>query len=174
MTRLFNRGYLPAVRQLLHRAVNECKRLVTSNNDPRLTIEAELATADGSFKLFEELKKIELAEDLFGTDLPVDLTIDNPREIVDYLALQLRGWGPSPVAADFLKQLATKRNSPALAQGVHGSWRREQISAIIEEIFNIGDLSGGGDDHSVIPVRKPHGPKSGGRAAAQSLDDDNP
>jgi hypothetical protein len=57
---------------------------------------------------------------------------------------------------------------------LHDSWRREQISAVIQEIFNIGDLSAGGDDDSVIPVRKPRGPKSGGRAAAQRLDDDNP
>jgi hypothetical protein len=35
--------------------------------------------------LFEEPEKIELAEDLFGTDVPVDLAFDNPREIVDYL-----------------------------------------------------------------------------------------
>jgi hypothetical protein len=124
--------------------------------------------------LFEELEKIELAEDLFGTDVPVDLAFDNPREIVDYLVSQLKGWGPNPVAAKFLKQLATKRNSPTLAQGLHDSWRREQISAVIQEIFSTGDLSGGGDDDAVIPVRKPHRPKSGGRAAAQSLDEDSP
>ena len=124
--------------------------------------------------MFEELEKIELAEDVFGTDLPVDLVFDNPREIVNYLALQLSGWGPNRVAADFLKQLATKRNSPALAQGLHNSWRRDQISAVVEEIFNISDLSAGGDDDSVIPVRKPRGPKTGGRAAAQSLDNDDP
>jgi hypothetical protein len=126
--------------------------------------------------MFEELEKIELAEEVFGTDFPVDLaedlTVNNPREVVDYFVLHLKGWGPNPVAADFLKQLATKHNSPALAQGLHDSWRREQISAVVQEIFNIGDLSAGGDDDSVIPVRKPHGPKSGGRAAAQSLDDD--
>ena len=128
--------------------------------------------------MFEELEKIELAEEVFGTDFPVDLTADltvnNPREVVDYFALHLKGWGPNPVAADFLKQLATKRNSPALTQGLHDSWRREQITAVIHEIFNIGDLRAGGDDDSVIPVRKPRHPKSGGRAAAQSLDDDNP
>jgi hypothetical protein len=124
--------------------------------------------------LFEELEKIELAEHLFGTDVPVDLAFDNLREIVDYLALQLKGWGPTPVAARFLKQLATKRNSPALAQGLNNSWRREQISAVIQEIFSTGDLSAGEDDDAVIPVRKPHGPKSGGRAAAQSLCEDSP
>jgi hypothetical protein len=129
--------------------------------------------------MFEELEKIDLAEEVFGTAFPVDLltddlTVNNPREVVDRIVLQLKGWGPNPVAADFLKQLATKRNSPALAQGLHDSWRREQISAVIQEIFNIDDLSAGADDDSVIPVRKPPGPKSGGLAAAQSLDDDKP
>ncbi len=124
--------------------------------------------------MFEEVEKIELAEDLFGTDLPIDLAFDNPFELVDYLVLHLRGWGPNPFAADFLKKLAKTHNTPALAQGLHDSWRREQISAIIQEIFNTGDRSAGGDDEAVIPVRKPRNPKSGGRAAAQSLDEDNP
>jgi hypothetical protein len=128
--------------------------------------------------MFEELEKIELAEEVFGTDFPVDLTEDltanNPREVVEYFVLHLKGWGPNPVAADFLKQLATKHDSPALAQGLHDGWRREQISAVIQEIFNIGGFSAGGDDDSVIPVRRPRGPRSGSSAAAQSLDDDNP
>jgi hypothetical protein len=124
--------------------------------------------------LFEEVEKIDLAEDLFGTNVPLDMAFDNPREIVDYLVSELKGWGPNPVATNFLKQLATKRNSPTLAQGLHDSWRREQISAIIQEIFNTGDRSAGGEDEAAIPVRKPRNPKSGGRAAAQSLDEDNP
>jgi len=126
------------------------------------------------FNFFEELEKIGIAEDLFGADFPVDLAPDNPREIVDYLVSHLRGWGPNPIAADFLKKLAKTYNSPTLAQGLHDSWRWEQISAVIQEIFNTGDRSAGGDDDAVVPVRKPHRPKSGGRAAAQSLDEDNP
>jgi len=128
--------------------------------------------------MFEDLEKIEVAEEVFGTDFPVELTgvltVNSPREVVDYFVLHLKGWGPKPVAADFLKQLATKHNAPGLAQGLNDSWRREQISAVIQEIFNIGDLNACGDDGPEIPVRKPRGPKSGGRAAAQSLDDDNP
>jgi hypothetical protein len=127
--------------------------------------------------MFEELEKIELAEEVFGTDFPVDLTenltVNNPREVVDYFALHLKGWGPNPAAADFLKNLAKKHNRPTLAEGLHDSWRREQISAVIREIFNTGDRSAGGDD-ALIPVRKPRGPKAGGHAAAQSLDEDNP
>ena len=128
----------------------------------------------GVSNLFEELEKIGLAEDLFGTDLPVDLALDNPPELVDYLVLHLRGWGPNALAAHFLKKLAETHSTSALAEGLHDSWRREQISAIIQEIFNAGDRSGGSDDGAAIPVRKPRSPKSGGRAAAQSLDADNP
>jgi len=130
--------------------------------------------------LFEALERIELAEELFGIDFPVepnatqDLTVDNPREVVNYFVLHLRGWGPNPAAAAFLKEMAKKHNRPALAEGLHDSWRRDQISALIREIFNTGDRSTGGDDEAVIPVKKPRGPKAGGRAAAQSLDEDNP
>jgi hypothetical protein len=126
------------------------------------------------FNLFEELEKVEFAEAAFGTDFPVDPTLDNPREVVDYFVLHLRGWGPNPAAADLLKKLAKKHYSPTLAQGLHDNWRREQISAVIHEIFNTGDHSAGGDDDAEIRVRKPRGPKSGGRAAAQSLDEGNP
>jgi len=126
------------------------------------------------FNLFEELKKIEFAEELFGTDIPIDLAFDNLSELVDYLVVHLRGWGPKAFAAGFLMKLAETYNCSALAQGLHDSWRREQISAIIQEIFNTGDRSAGGDDDALIPVRKPRRPKSGGRAAAQSLDADNP
>jgi len=59
--------------------------------------------------LFEELEKIGLAEDLFGTDFPVDLAFDNRPELVDYLVLRLRGWGPNPFAADFFEE--TRRNA---------------------------------------------------------------
>ena len=132
----------------------------------------ESVQPDRSFKLFEELEKIELAEDIFGTSL-IHLAFHNRRDIANYLVLQLRGWGPNSVAADFLRQLATKRNSPALAQGLHESWREEQIGAVIEEIFNIGDPTAGGDNGSMIPVGKPRGPKPSRRAAAQSVDDED-
>ena len=96
--------------------------------------------------MFEEVEKIELAEEVFGTDFPddltEDLTVNNRREVVDYFVLHLKGWGPNPVAFDFFKQLATKRNSPTLAQGLRDSWRREQISAVIQEILSTGDLGG--------------------------------
>ena len=121
------------------------------------------------FNFLEELEKIELAEELFGKNLPVDLPLDNPRAMVDYFVLQLRGWGPNPAAAEFLKNLSEKLNSPTLAQGLHDCWRREQISAVVDEIFDTG-RSAGEDGDAGVPVRKPRSPKSGSRAAAQSLD----
>jgi hypothetical protein len=39
--------------------------------------------AEARFQFVKELEKIELAEDIFGTDFPVDLTLDNPREIAN-------------------------------------------------------------------------------------------
>ena len=129
-------------------------------------------------KLFNELEKIEIAEYLFGVDFPVevdvteDLTLNNPREVVDHFSMELKGWGPSPAAADFLKELAKKYDSPALARGLHASWRRDQISAVIREIFNMGNPSADGNDDALIPARKPRGPKAGGRAAAKDLDED--
>ena len=119
----------------------------------------------------DELEKVSLARDLFG-DFPVDLAFDNPREIVNYLVTQLKGWGPNTAAADFLKKLSKTHNNPRLAQGLHDIWRREQISAVVQEIFQRNRSTGGED--AVIPVRKPQRPKSGGRAAAQSVDEENP
>jgi hypothetical protein len=34
-----------------------------------------------------------------------------------------------------LRKLAKGRNNPELAEGLEGTWRREQIAAIIREIF---------------------------------------
>ena len=129
-------------------------------------------------KLVNELEKIELAEYLFGVDFSVeidvteDLTLNHPLELVNSFSLKLRGWGPSPVAADFLKEMAKKYDSPALAEGLHCSWRRDQISALIREIFNTGP-NVDGDGEALIPAKKPRGPNAGGRAAAQGLDVDD-
>jgi hypothetical protein len=48
---------------------------------------------------FNELEKIELAEELFGIDFPdgldvnEDLTLNNPREVVDYFRTTLERLG---------------------------------------------------------------------------------
>jgi hypothetical protein len=34
-----------------------------------------------------------------------------------------------------LRKLAKSHNNPELAEGLEGTWRREQIAAIVREIF---------------------------------------
>jgi hypothetical protein len=42
---------------------------------------------------------------------------------------------PSKGAAALLKRLAKAHNNPELAEGLEGTWRREQIAAIVREMF---------------------------------------
>ena len=42
--------------------------------------------------------------------------------------------GPAKAAA-LLKRLAKAHNNPELAEGLEGTWRREQIAAIVREKF---------------------------------------
>lgn len=76
-------------------------------------------------------------EEVFGPDIP---TIDterfhSPREIVNWLELHLSNTRPNRQAAAMLRGVAKKRNWPELAEGLSGTWRREQIAAIIRELF---------------------------------------
>ena len=76
-------------------------------------------------------------EELFGTEIP-NRDADgfgHPREIVDWLEVNLANQRPNKEAADFLRRLAQKQQNPELAEGLEGLWRREQIAAIIREIF---------------------------------------
>jgi hypothetical protein len=43
---------------------------------------------------------------------------------------------PSKGAAALLKKLAKAHNKPELAEGLEGTWRREQIAAIVREMFH--------------------------------------
>jgi len=54
---------------------------------------------------------------------------------VDWLELHLSKQRPSKRAAALLKKLAKAHNNPELAEGLEGTWRREQIAAIVREIF---------------------------------------
>jgi hypothetical protein len=85
----------------------------------------------------EVVEMVMLVEEIFGTEIPnFDAEgFASPREIVDWLELHLSNQRPNKDAAAYLKQLAKKRDNPALAEGLNGTWRREQIAAIIREIF---------------------------------------
>jgi hypothetical protein len=76
-----------------------------------------------------------LIEEIFGADIPANdaENFGSPPEIVDWLEPHLSNQRPNKNAVALLKKLA--KNHPALAEGLNGTWRREQIAAIIREIF---------------------------------------
>jgi len=80
---------------------------------------------------------IMLIEELFGTEIPTDDAegFGSPREIVDWLELHLSNRRPNKNAAALLQKLAKKYDNPESAEGLNGTWRREQIAAIIREFF---------------------------------------
>ena len=58
-----------------------------------------------------------------------------PREMVDLLEHHLSNQRPTKKAAELLRGLAKSQNNPELAEGLDVAWRREQIAAIIRELF---------------------------------------
>jgi hypothetical protein len=78
-----------------------------------------------------------LIEEIFGTDISDGdaENFGNPREIVDWLESHLSNRRPNKAAAAFLRKLAKAHSKPELAEGLEGTWRREQIAAIVREIF---------------------------------------
>jgi hypothetical protein len=52
-----------------------------------------------------------------------------------WLQLHLSNERPSKAAIPLLRKLAKHHNKPELAEGLEGTWRREQIEAIVREIF---------------------------------------
>jgi hypothetical protein len=76
-------------------------------------------------------------EEMFGTDIPDDDAkhFGSPREMVDWLELRLSNQRPNKQAAALLRKLAKAQQRPELAEGLDGTWRREQIAAIVREVF---------------------------------------
>ena len=86
---------------------------------------------------FDLVEAVMLIEEIFGTDVP-DGDAENfgsPREMVDWLEPHLSNRRPNKVAAALLRKLATAHNDPELVEGLDGTWRREQIAAIVREMF---------------------------------------
>lgn len=59
----------------------------------------------------------------------------SPREIVDWPERHLSNQRLDKAAAAMLRKLAKDQNSPELAEGLEGTWRREQIAAIVREML---------------------------------------
>jgi hypothetical protein len=76
-------------------------------------------------------------EDVFGVDLPNPSpeTFRSPDELVDWLEVPFANERPNKAAQEWLRKLATEQQRPELADGLDGPWRREQIDAIVREVF---------------------------------------
>jgi hypothetical protein len=85
----------------------------------------------------DTVKAVMAFEEAFGVELPVHESgeFGSPREMVDWLELYLSNQRPNKEAAALLRKLAKDHNKPELAEGLEGTWRREQIAAIVSEIF---------------------------------------
>ena len=83
------------------------------------------------------VEAVMLIEQVFGTEIPDGdaETFGSPRDMVDWRELHLSNQRPSKGAAALLKRLAKVHNNPELAEGLEGTWRREQIAAIAREMF---------------------------------------
>lgn len=92
------------------------------------------------FQAMESLDTVEAVmafEESFGVELPDDDCdkMDSPREVVDWLERHLTKQRPNKRAAAWLRKLAKSHNNTALAEGLDGTWRREQIAAVVREIL---------------------------------------
>jgi hypothetical protein len=85
----------------------------------------------------ELVERVMLAEEIFGAEIPDSDAegFGSLRELVDWLEPRLSDRRPNKEAAALLRKLAKDRQRPELAEGLEGTWRREQIAAIVQELF---------------------------------------
>jgi hypothetical protein len=89
------------------------------------------------------------------------------REVVNYLERCLSSQRPGKQAAAVIKRLANSQNNPQLAEGLDDQWRREQIAAVVREIFRSHDLDDWSDPSDPdASVRSPLNPKPYPRSGA--------
>jgi Phosphopantetheine attachment site len=83
------------------------------------------------------VEAVMVLEEVLGIEIPADDAeqCGRPREMVDLLEHHLSNQRPTKKAAELLRGLAKSPNNPELAEGLDGAWRREQIAAIIRELF---------------------------------------
>jgi hypothetical protein len=77
---------------------------------------------------FEEVFEVTLPD-------PSPETFGSLSKLVDWLEVSLANQRPNKAAQRLLRNLATEQRRPVLADGLDGPWRREQIAAIVREIF---------------------------------------
>ena len=85
----------------------------------------------------EVVEMVMAFEEVFGTEIPNDdfEHSGSPSEIVDRLERRLSNQRPNKEAKALLRKLAKEQQRPELAEGLEGTWRRDQIAAIIREML---------------------------------------
>ena len=116
--------------------------------------------------VLEEVLEIEISDDEAEQ-------CGSPREMVDMLEHHLSNQRPTKRAAELLRSIAKFQNNARLAEDLGGTWRREQIAAIVRESFGDRDSGSEGEGGSGIAVRNPKRPQTGSGSAAVRLDEEN-
>jgi hypothetical protein len=86
----------------------------------------------------EVIEMVIWVEEIFEADIRGNYgeNFAGPRDMVDWLESKLSNHRPNKQAATLLRKLAKDQQRPELAEGLDGAWRREQIAAIVREIYD--------------------------------------
>lgn len=84
-----------------------------------------------------DLDLVMFFENIFDTHIPDDDSkhFGGPLEVEEWLAQHLSKQRPKPDTAELLRKLAEAQQRPELAEGLDGTWRSEQISALVRDTF---------------------------------------
>lgn len=84
-----------------------------------------------------DLDIVMFCENIFHTHIPDDDVkhFGGPLGMEEWLEQQMSSQRPNQDAAALLRMLAEAQQRPELAEGLDGTWRREQISALFRDIF---------------------------------------
>jgi len=84
-----------------------------------------------------DLDPVMFCENIFDTHIPDEDAehFGGSLGMEEWLERNLSNQRPTQDAAELLRMLARTQQQPELAEGLDGTWRREQISALVHEIF---------------------------------------
>ena len=129
-----------------------------------------------AMSILDFVEMVMVVEEVFGIEIPDVNAVgfNSPREIVDWLEPRLRNKRLNEGSAALLRKLAEHQQSPDLAEGFGGTWRREQIAVVVREIFRVHSSDDSSDPTDPdAPIRVPIKPKPHPRSgAARALPDE--
>ena len=74
-------------------------------------------------------------EEVLGIEIPGSTQFESLSELVDRLEVILSNRRPNIEAVALLRKIAKDRQQLELAEGLERPWRREQIAAVVREVF---------------------------------------